>query len=55
MKARQQYPQDAQQAYDQQRVVDPQPAAHIIQHTNVCSPEQAFAHKDTGGTNTLRL
>jgi hypothetical protein len=41
-----QHPQQAQQAEDQERVIDPQSAAHIIGHANACSPERMFECKN---------
>ena len=41
-----QHPQETQQPEDQQGIVDPQAAAHISQHANVCSYEHAFWYKD---------
>jgi hypothetical protein len=43
-----QHPQETQQPEDQQRIVDPQTAAHISQHANVCSYEHPFWCKDDG-------
>ncbi|MDQ6670439.1 MAG: hypothetical protein M3069_06750 [Chloroflexota bacterium] len=39
-------PQHTQQAKDQERVVEPQPAARINNHQNACSAERAFACKN---------
>ena len=40
-----QHPQHTQQAKDQERVVEPQPAASINNHQNECSDERVFACK----------
>jgi hypothetical protein len=40
-----QHPQHTQQAKDQERVVEPQPAACIDNHQNECSDERVFACK----------
>lgn len=43
-----QHPQQAQQAEDKKRVVEPEPAARINNHQNECSPERLFARKAGG-------
>jgi hypothetical protein len=44
-----QHPQHTQQAKDQERVVEPQPAACINNHPNECSDERVFGCKRTRG------
>jgi hypothetical protein len=44
-----QHPQHTQQAKDQERVVEPQPAACINNHPNECSAERVFGCKHTRG------
>jgi hypothetical protein len=45
MEAGDQHPQEAQQAQDQKRVVEPEPAARIYTHQNACSAEHPFERK----------
>jgi hypothetical protein len=46
-------PQQAQQPEDQERVVDPQPAAHIARHANRCSLERVFERKNNPRHNRI--
>jgi hypothetical protein len=43
-----QHPQQTQQAQNQERVVEPQPAACINTHQNACSYERVFERKAVG-------
>jgi hypothetical protein len=45
VEAADQHPQHTQQAKDQERVVEPQPAARIDNHQNECSDERVFGCK----------
>jgi hypothetical protein len=43
-----QHPEHTQQAKDQERVVEPEPAARIDNHQNACSSERMFGCKGVG-------
>lgn len=47
------YPQQAKEPEDQERVVDPQPAVHIGCHANACSYERVFECKVASSHNDI--